>query len=434
MTVDLSWLARYRSSEPHFGLERMEALLALRGNPHLACPVIHLAGTNGKGSTLAHLRSLLEAKELRVGVFTSPYLVSFNEQISIDGIPISDRDVETYLSLYQELLAKNSSDQTLRGLTEFELMTVMAFDYFAAKKPDVVVMEVGMGGRLDSTNVCQPILTAITTIGLDHVTLLGPDLSSIAREKAGIIKEKIPVLLGRIELEAQEVIVQQAHRLSAPIEVLGRDFLVSYQESLIDGEVFTYQSQSRSEVQLKTGLLGLYQVDNAGLALALCDTFCQEKGLSLLNQEEILQAWEGVQWPGRLEIISSQPLIILDGAHNPHAVAPLVTTMKERYGQLDKQVLFTCIQTKAIEEMLDLWSGLEKSSLTLTTFEDPRAYSTKEMQEIAHKQGLPYQEWKLFLTHYLERESQQSDLLLVTGSLYFLAQVRAFLIEEISRR
>ena len=106
MTVDLSWLARYRSSEPHFGLERMEALLALRGNPHLACPVIHLAGTNGKGSTLAHLRSLLEAKELRVGVFTSPYLVSFNEQISIDGIPISDRDVETYLSLYQELLAK----------------------------------------------------------------------------------------------------------------------------------------------------------------------------------------------------------------------------------------------------------------------------------------------------------------------------------------
>ena len=434
MSVDLSWLARYRSSEPHFGLERMEALLALRGNPHLACPVIHLAGTNGKGSTLAHLRSLLEAKGLRIGAFSSPYLVSFNEQISIDGIPISDQELEGYLALYRDLLAKNSSDQTLRGLTEFELMTVMAFDYFAAKKPDVVVMEVGMGGRLDSTNVCQPILTAITTIGLDHVKLLGPDLSSIAREKAGIIKEKIPVLLGRIELEAQEVIVQQAYRLSAPIEVLGRDFLVSYQESLIDGEVFTYQSQSRSEVQLKTGLLGLHQVDNAGLALALCDTFCQEKGLSLLNQEEILQAWEGVQWPGRLEIISSQPLIILDGAHNPHAVAPLVTTMKERYGQLDKQVLFTCIQTKAIEEMLDLWSGLEKSSLTLTTFEDPRAYSTKEMQEIAHQQGLPYQEWKLFLTHYLERESQQSDLLLVTGSLYFLAQVRAFLIEEISRR
>ena len=433
MTVDLSWLARYRSSEPHFGLERMEALLALRGNPHLACPVIHLAGTNGKGSTLAHLRSLLEAKELRVGVFTSPYLVSFNEQISIDGIPISDRDVETYLSLYQELLAKNSSDQTLRGLTEFELMTVMAFDYFAAKKPDVVVMEVGMGGRLDSTNVCQPILTAITTIGLDHVALLGQDLASIAREKAGIIKEKIPVLLGRMELEAQEVIVQQARRLSAPVELLGQD-LVGYQESLADGEVFHYRSQYREELQLKTGLLGLHQVDNAGLALALCDTFCQEKGLSLLSQEEILQAWEGVQWPGRLEVISSRPLIILDGAHNPHAVAPLVTTMKERYGQLDKQVLFTCIQTKAIEEMLDLWSGLEKSSLTLTTFEDPRAYSTKEMQEIAHQKGLPYQEWKLFLTHYLERESQQSDLLLVTGSLYFLAQVRAFLIEKISRR
>ena len=434
MTVNLSWLATYRSSEPHFGLERMEAILALRRNPHLVCPVIHLAGTNGKGSTLAHLRSLLEVRGLRVGVFSSPYLVSFNEQIGINGVPISDKDLEDYLALYRDLLERNSSDQTLLGLTEFELITAMAFDYFAAEKPDVVIMEVGMGGRLDSTNVCQPILTAITTIGLDHVALLGPDVASIAREKAGIIKEKIPVLLGRIELEAQEVIVQEAHRLSAPVEVLGQDFLVCYQESLADGEVFTYQSQNRSEVQLKTGLLGLYQVDNAGLALALCDVFCQEGGLSLLSQDEIIQAWSQVQWPGRLEIISTQPLIILDGAHNPHAVRPLIETLQERYAQLDKQVLFTCIQTKAIEEMLDLWLELEGSQLTLTTFKDPRAYSVKETQEIALQKGLPYQEWKLFLTNYIEKESQQSDLLLVTGSLYFLAQVRAFLIEKISRR
>ena len=434
MTVDLSWLATYRSSEPHFGLERMEAILALRGNPHLVCPVIHLAGTNGKGSTIAHLRSLLEVRGLRVGVFSSPYLVSFNEQIGINGVPISDKDLEDYLALYRDLLERNSSDQTLLGLTEFELITAMAFDYFSAEKPDVVIMEVGMGGRLDSTNVCQPILTAITTIGLDHVALLGPDVASIAREKAGIIKEKIPVLLGRIELEAQEVIVQEAHRLSAPVEVLGQDFLVCYQESLADGEVFTYQSQNRSEVQLKTGLLGIYQVDNAGLALALCDAFFQERGLSLVSQDEIIQAWSQLQWPGRLEIISTQPLIILDGAHNPHAVRPLIETLQERYAQLDKQVLFTCIQTKAIEEMLDLWLELEGSQLTLTTFEDPRAYSVKETQEIALQKGLPHQEWKLFLTNYIEKESQQSDLLLVTGSLYFLAQVRAFLIEEISRR
>ena len=434
MTVDLSWLATYRSSEPHFGLERMEAILALRGNPHLVCPVIHLAGTNGKGSTIAHLRSLLEVRGLRVGVFSSPYLVSFNEQIGINGVPISDKDLEDYLALYRDLLERNSSDQTLLGLTEFELITAMAFDYFSAEKPDVVIMEVGMGGRLDSTNVCQPILTAITTIGLDHVALLGPDVASIAREKVGIIKEKIPVLLGRIELEAQEVIVQEAHRLSAPVEVLGQDFLVCYQESLADGEVFTYQSQNRSEVQLKTGLLGIYQVDNAGLALALCDAFFQERGLSLLSQDEIIQAWSQLQWPGRLEIISTQPLIILDGAHNPHAVRPLIETLQERYAQLDKQVLFTCIQTKAIEEMLDLWLELEGSQLTLTTFEDPRAYSVKETQEIALQKGLPHQEWKLFLTNYIEKESQQSDLLLVTGSLYFLAQVRAFLIEKISRR
>ena len=144
MTVDLSWLATYRSSEPHFGLERMEAILALRGNPHLVCPVIHLAGTNGKGSTIAHLRSLLEVRGLRVGVFSSPYLVSFNEQIGINGVPISDKDLEDYLALYRDLLERNSSDQTLLGLTEFELITAMAFDYFSAEKPDVVIMEVGL--------------------------------------------------------------------------------------------------------------------------------------------------------------------------------------------------------------------------------------------------------------------------------------------------
>ena len=136
------------------------------------------------------------------------------------------------------------------------------------------------------------MLTAITTIGLDHVALLGPNLASIAREKAGIIKEKIPVLLGRMEL-SQEVIVQRANRLSAPVELLGQDFLVSYQASLADREVFGYRSQYREEMQLKTGLLGLHQVDNAGLALALYDTFCPEKGLSFLSREEILQAWEG---------------------------------------------------------------------------------------------------------------------------------------------
>ena len=156
--LDLRWLEAYRSQDPHFGLERMEALLALRGNPHLDCRVIHIAGTNG--------------------VFTSPYLIHYNDQITINGEAISNQDLQTYLDSYQQLLEAEQSRAIFQGLTEFEVMTAIAYDYFAHEELDYVIMEVGMGGRLDSTNVCQPVLTAITSIGLDHVALLGPDLAS----------------------------------------------------------------------------------------------------------------------------------------------------------------------------------------------------------------------------------------------------------------
>ena len=183
-----------------------EALLALRGNPHLDCRVIHVGGDQWQRLYHCYLVPTLEAGRFTVGVFTSPYLIHYNDQITINGEAISDQDLQTYLDSYQQLLQAKQSKAVFQGLTEFEVMTAIAYDYFAHEELDYVIMEVGMGGTTDSTNVCQPVLTAITSIGLDHVALLGPDLASIAREKAGIIKPGIPLVLGKLEAEASQVI------------------------------------------------------------------------------------------------------------------------------------------------------------------------------------------------------------------------------------
>ncbi len=227
------WIAHYRTDQPHFGLERMVELLALRGNPHLKLKVIHIGGTNGKGSTIAFLKKMLEKLGLRVGVFSSPYLIHYTDQISINGESIPEARLEALMADYQSLLEGESADN-LQGTTEFEIITALAYDYFASEQVDVAIMEVGMGGLLDSTNVCQPILTGITTIGLDHVALLGDTLEAIAEQKAGIIKQGIPLVTGHIVPEALTVIDSIAEAKNAPRLAYGKDYQVSHQEECGD--------------------------------------------------------------------------------------------------------------------------------------------------------------------------------------------------------
>ena len=270
------WIAHYRTDQPHFGLERMVELLALRGNPHLKLKVIHIGGTNGKGSTIAFLKKMLENLGLRVGVFNSPYLIHYTDQISINGESIPEARLEALMADYQSLLEGESADN-LQGTTEFEIITALAYDYFALEQVDVAIMEVGMGGLLDSTNVCQPILTGITTIGLDHVALLGDTLEAIAEQKAGIIKQGIPLVTGHIVPEALTVINHIAEAKNAPRLAYGTDYQVSHQESVVTGEIFDYTSAVR-QGRFQTGLIGLHQIENAGMAIALLDTFCQEDG------------------------------------------------------------------------------------------------------------------------------------------------------------
>ncbi|VIY47933.1 dihydrofolate synthetase [Streptococcus pneumoniae] len=423
------WIANYRTDQPHFGLERMVELLALRGNPHLKLKVLHIGGTNGKGSTIAFLKKMLEKLGLRVGVFSSPYLIHYTDQISINGESISEARLEALMADYQSLL-EGEAVANLQGTTEFEIITALAYDYFASEQVDVAIMEVGMGGLLDSTNVCQPILTGITTIGLDHVALLGDTLEAIAEQKAGIIKQGIPLVTGRIAPEALTVIDRIAEGKDAPRLAYGTDYQVRHQESVVTGEVFDYTSAVR-QGRFQTSLLGLYQIENAGMAIALLDTFCQEDGRELASNDFLGQALEETSWPGRLEIVSRDPLMILDGAHNPHAIKALLVTLQERFADYHKEILFTCIKTKALEDMLDLLGALPDTELTLTHFADSRATDESVLKEAAKSRNLSYQDWHDFLEQNLtDKKEEKQTVRIVTGSLYFLSQVRAYLMER----
>ncbi|HGP9259884.1 TPA: folylpolyglutamate synthase/dihydrofolate synthase family protein [Streptococcus pneumoniae] len=423
------WIANYRTDQPHFGLERMVELLALRGNPHLKLKVLHIGGTNGKGSTIAFLKKMLEKLGLRVGVFSSPYLIHYTDQISINGESISEARLEALMADYQSLL-EGEAVANLQGTTEFEIITALAYDYFASEQVDVAIMEVGMGGLLDSTNVCQPILTGITTIGLDHVALLGDTLEAIAEQKAGIIKQGMPLVTGRIAPEALAVIDRIAEGKDAPRLAYGTDYQVRHQESVVTGEVFDYTSAVR-QGRFQTSLLGLYQIENAGMAIALLDTFCQEDGRELASNDFLGQALEEISWPGRLEIVSRDPLMILDGAHNPHAIKALLVTLQERFADYHKEILFTCIKTKALEDMLDLLGAMPDTELTLTHFADSRATDESVLKEAAKSRNLSYQDWHDFLEQNLtDKKEEKQTVRIVTGSLYFLSQVRAYLMER----
>lgn len=422
------WIANYRTDQPHFGLERMVELLALRGNPHLKLKVIHIGGTNGKGSTIAFLKNMLEKMGLKVGVFSSPYLIHYIDQITINGESIPEARLESLMADYRSLL-EGEHAQALQGTTEFEIITAIAYDYFTSEQVDVAIMEVGMGGLLDSTNVCQPILTGITTIGLDHVALLGDSLEAIAEQKAGIIKQGVPLVTGHIVPEALSVIDQIAKAKQASRLAYGEDYQVSHQESVETGEIFDYSSSVR-QGRFQTGLLGLHQIENAGMALALLDSYCKETGQELPDNGLVAQALEETSWPGRLEVIYREPLMILDGAHNPHAIKALLATLKERFTDYQKEILFTCIKTKALEDMLDLLETLSNTKITLTHFEDSRATDEKILKEMADSRNLNYQSWQEFLDKKLSENEEKKTVRIITGSLYFLAQVRTYLMER----
>ena len=381
------------------GLERIRAVLAALGNPERAFRVVHVAGTNGKGSTCAMIEAGLRAANIRTGLFTSPHLIEPTERIQIDGTPVSPADFERAFNIVHETAEKLDLDC---HPTYFETVTAMAFWIFREKQVETAVIEVGLGGRLDSTNVVQPVLTVITPIDFDHEAYLGHTIEAIASEKAGILKPGVPAVFARQRPEALAVLMTRAAELHVPVtraeefEIL--DLHIDARGSRFSGIVCP--------------LAGAHQVDNAvTAALALRALGVSTDGIA------------DTRWPGRIEHVSPNPDIILDGAHNPAGARALARYLERFYGSRKIWLVYGAMRDKAIEEVAGILFPIA-SELVLTAPDTSRALRPEALAEFA---GRGHVEHRLTAAiSYARTHAAEDDLIAVTGSLFVVGEARKF--------
>lgn len=392
------------------GLGRMQQAVKLLGKPHEAVPMIHVTGTNGKGSTIAFMRQLFQQHGLKVGSFTSPHIVSMHDRICINGQPISDQDL---IRLGQRIQAMESQLlETHDQLSYFEIITLLAFLYFHEQEVDLALIEVGIGGLLDTTNVITGEVAVITSVGLDHQETLGGSLEAIATQKAGIFKAGKPAVIGPLAEEAEQVCIEKAKATGCPLARYGDDF------QLVKG---VFQDARYRFDSLKIGLNGAYQEENAAVALEAFLLFMEQRGLAV-DENSVREALQATSWPGRLENFGQG--VYLDGAHNPHAIHRLVEYART-FSDKRVKVLFGALKRKDYQGMLEIFaSDLPEADLTVTTF----AYG--EVVQEADGLGYPYvADFRDYLQDFYSRQDGQ-EVLFVTGSLYFISEVRAYLLEQ----
>ncbi|HEM4265881.1 TPA: bifunctional folylpolyglutamate synthase/dihydrofolate synthase [Streptococcus suis] len=398
-----NWLNTKQGQVFHYKMEKIEYALELLGNPQFAVPVIHVAGTNGKGSTIAFMRQLFQVHGLRVGSFVSPHMVSVHDRICINSQPISDHDFQHYLQKVYDLEQEVAT--RYEPFRYFEVMVLIMFLYFEAQQPDVALVEVGIGGLLDTTNVAAPALSVITSIGMDHQDLLGSTLREIAEQKAGIIKENVPVVLGPLSPETTAICRHIVQDKQASVHQFGQEF--------------TYKAGhfSNTDIELSDlvlGLAGQHQEENAAVALQTFLLYMTnlQKDIQL---QLIQQALAQTSWPGRLELVAQEPKIYLDGAHNVPAIERLVEFIQVQEEPVT--ILFSALRRKDFQEMLELLEEkLPHTALVLTSF----AYDGALSEE--NRQGRDYVEnYQQFIEDW---QSSKQGILIVTGSLYFISEVR----------
>lgn len=424
----IEWIHSRKKFGVRPGLMRIEALLEKCDHPEHQIPTIHVAGTNGKGSTVSFLRSLLAEQGLTVGIFTSPYIERFHERIQIDQTFISDEALVTIVNRIYPVVMALDEDPELTGITEFEILTACAFIYFAQENVDVAVIEVGLGGLYDSTNVITPKVSVITTIGLDHMDILGDTIEEIALQKAGIIKPSVPVVIGNIAEPALSVLKQVAKNKQAPASIYDQNFHPHYEH--VDaqwGEWWTFYNEAGRIQELYIPLMGRHQVENASVALEAFLNYCTQMNLKP-QQKEIRRGLKQAYWPARMERLHTDPLIIVDGAHNEHAMARLVENMQQDFSQRKIYVLFSALQTKPVTQMIDQLLTIPNCEILLTTFDFPKALVLSDsLLKKAPKRLSFVSLWQVGLGEILEK-MQEDDVLLITGSLYFVSEVRAFIL------
>jgi dihydrofolate synthase/folylpolyglutamate synthase len=399
------------------GLETMTALLHAIGSPERRLRILHIGGTNGKGSTAAMTAAILQASGMRVGLYTSPHLVEFRERIRVNGAMIADDRLADLVDLARAAMPP--------GLTPtfFEVTTAMALRYFVESEVDIAVLEVGLGGRFDATNVVEPIACAITTIALEHQEYLGRTETAIAFEKAGIIKPAVPVVIGRMGPEAGTVMRHIAAERAAPLWRLGEEFAVEG-----DGpECFTYRGVSRVLEGLRCALSGRHQLDNAACAIALLEASGQVG--TLVDEPAMRRGLQSVTWEGRLELIDEEPSVLLDGAHNPAAAVVLGRHLEEfllRHPEARIILVWGMMRDKAHREFIAPLLPVI-SEVVLTQAGLARSATVEELR-------LSLAEWRkpvvdapqpIEALRIAKQRASAGDLICVAGSLMLLGDIKA---------
>ncbi len=425
MTYDeaMNYISSVGKFGSNYGLERTFRILELLGNPHEKLKMIHIAGTNGKGSTTAMITKVLRGYGYKVGMYTSPYLEEFEERIQINGENI-EKDKLVKLLEQVKIVIKKVIEEGFEHPTEFEIITALMFLYFYNEKVDYAVIEVGLGGRLDSTNVIIPKVSVITSISLDHVNILGDNLKDIAREKAGIIKEKVPVVLYPQEKDAEEVVLKASKEKNSKVYLLKKEdcrlIYINNDKLYQNVEV----KSIKNTYNIKLPLLGEHQILNLSVALNTIETLFEKENI-IINRELIEKSLEDVKWIGRLEVLGKKPTVVIDGAHNIDGIRALRKNVEKYFKYKKLYLLLGILADKQVKEMVKEITPMAEKVYALTPHSD-RA----ELCEDLKKEILEYNSNTVALENYEEafeltlKEAEEDDLILISGSLYMIGDMR----------
>ncbi|SDY79354.1 folylpolyglutamate synthase/dihydrofolate synthase family protein [Thermoactinomyces sp. DSM 45892] len=413
------------------GLDRMKWVLARLGHPERRCKWIHIAGTNGKGSTGAMITSILREADYSVGVFLSPHILEWNERIQVDGIGISEESFvqwsNTLLPYLEELVEQGNAP------SPFEVWTLVGICYFALDAcPWFVVWEAGLGGRWDSTNVVHPLVSVITNIGYDHKEFLGSTLPDIAREKAGIIKRGVPLVSSVEEGDAQSVIHRIAQNESAAIYQLHKQFSYEIEECTANKQVFSFTSPFERLTNLSIGLQGVHQFENAATALMTIDIL-RRRYITVVEETHIRVGLEKVHWAGRMEKVQDQPLVILDGAHNQDGILSLAASLTRWYPHKKIRFVLASLQDKEIDILKPIVDIAHEIIVTeISNF--PRSRRANELATML----TPYFSGTVQAFEKTEdavqvavNQANSDDVVVITGSLYLVSEVRPYFVRSI---
>lgn len=419
----LAWLFGLEVDRMDLKLERTAEALRLVGSPHLRFPSIHLAGTNGKGSTAAFLHAMLCAGGYRAGLFTSPHLIDFCERIRVGERRVTQYEVVDALAT----IGARIESHGIR-LTPFEMMTVLAFDIFARAAVDVAVVEVGMGGRLDATNVLVPLVSIITSIGLDHQQYLGESLVDIAREKGGIIKPGVPVVLGPLASESREMLSDMARDRASPTLIYGVDFTVEANDTEDALKTYHYHGPYFECLALRPSLNGSFQARNAAVAVAGLEAV---RDTYPVSADRIRTGVHEVCWPGRLQVVSGEPLVVLDGAHNIQAMETLLAELPGLLPGRRLRFLFGVMRDKDWQRMA---AAVERvaAEVVVTAVASPRA-ADPDTVRAAFSSTTPTRVICGAPTafEYLVGRAEPGDAVVVCGSLFLVGEVLRLLPESV---